>query len=288
MSYRKDVIPLDEAFPFNLFRTSGTLLSDTRLHFHDCLELDFILSGNGINQIETTSYPVEVGDLYVINNLEHHMAFNNHQLEILVIVFDPALIGGFHTYDDAYLHPFFNRSVRFKNRISPTDNLYHQLKALVFQIEGEWQLKDVGYPLVIKAMLLQLLALLYRHYVSEDALSLSSEQQQFRQSFERIRDAIHYIHEHYTTTISLEALAAISSMNKSYFSTFFKSVMGQTVTGYVDILRLQQARFLLNTSNLSITEVALASGFSNLSFFNRRFKSYYGCVPRDFKKKTSL
>jgi len=51
-SYRKDVIPLNDDFKFNLLRTLGADTVNSTLHFHDCLELNFVEAGSGINKIE--------------------------------------------------------------------------------------------------------------------------------------------------------------------------------------------------------------------------------------------
>ena len=66
MLFRKEIIPLDARYPFDVFPTSGVPAEQAVLHFHDCLEIDFVRSGAGTNIIESRRYAMRPGEFYAI------------------------------------------------------------------------------------------------------------------------------------------------------------------------------------------------------------------------------
>lgn len=282
MQFRKDIIPLSEDFPFNLFRTSGGS-AENGLHFHDCLEIDFVVGGEGVNRIEETEYAMSPGDIYVINHLEHHMAFETHALEMIVLVFDASFVAEPHEWSQEGLMAFYHRSLRFQNRIAPSDPEYAELKTIISRIDDEWRSRDAGYRLMTKALLMQLLALLFRRYARDEALG--DEQRRFRRAYASIRSAVHHLHVHYRETIRLEELAAVAAMNRSHFSTVFHQVMNRTVTQYIEQLRIEHACRLLDATHLPVQEIALESGWQNLSWFNRSFRRNTGFTPLGWRNR---
>lgn len=93
-----------------------------------------------------------------------------------------------------------------------------------------------------------------------------------------------YILEHYTDPISLEEVAIQAQMSPSAFSRFFQRQTQQSFSDFLGKLRLGQASQMLLQSDRSIAEVCFASGFGNLSNFNRRFKARYKMTPREWQK----
>lgn len=81
----------------------------------------------------------------------------------------------------------------------------------------------------------------------------------------------------------LDQLAAVANFSSFHFHRVFKALMGETVHAFVSRLRLQRAVHLMaHDPARSLTDVALASGFSSPSSFTRSFKQRYGAPPRAF------
>ena len=74
-------------------------------------------------------------------------------------------------------------------------------------------------------------------------------------------------------------------MNKNYFCRFFKEKAGKTPFAYLNEYRINQAAGELMKTDLPITEIALNSGFENMSYFIRQFKHYRGCTPSVFRQE---
>jgi DNA-bindng response regulator, araC family len=101
---------------------------------------------------------------------------------------------------------------------------------------------------------------------------------------EQIKKALFYIHENYSTDITLEDTAGAVFMNSSYFSALFKKELGQSFISYVNKLRMEKAIKLLDEERFKVVEIAHILGFRDVSYFNRVFKKYYGYVPSKHQK----
>lgn len=105
----------------------------------------------------------------------------------------------------------------------------------------------------------------------------------------RIGKVLDYINAHMAEDLPLETLADAACFSSFHFHRIFSSMTGETPAGYVNRLRLERSANLLITSpSVSITEIALACGFSSSATFSRSFKKHFG-IPasqvRDESKK---
>lgn len=99
-----------------------------------------------------------------------------------------------------------------------------------------------------------------------------------------ISKAIDYIGDHFLEPITLQDVLEHVSMSRATFSRQFSQFTGQSFTVFLQQFRLENCRRLLVESDHSITEAAFASGFQNLSHFNRLFRERWGMTPREFRK----
>ena len=95
---------------------------------------------------------------------------------------------------------------------------------------------------------------------------------------------ISYINENYNKTISLDTLAKISGYSKSRFSHIFSEYMDTTPIRYQNEIRLRNAREMLTSTQLSVSDIALSCGFSDPLYFSRVFKNKYNKTPTEFRK----
>jgi YesN/AraC family two-component response regulator len=95
-----------------------------------------------------------------------------------------------------------------------------------------------------------------------------------------------YIHEHQSEKIHLAHVASVVNLNTFYFRKIFKRVTGLNFTDYVARVRIENSKVLLANAELSVAEIALASGFQTITHFNRVFKKHSGCSPTAFRHQT--
>ena len=102
-------------------------------------------------------------------------------------------------------------------------------------------------------------------------------------SNDAVDQIMNYINEKFQTALTLEELAALVHFSPSYLSKLFHQTTGLTIKNYITIRRIEHARYLLINSELSIQEIAVNSGFPNVSHFNRVFRQQTGMSPLEFR-----
>lgn len=101
---------------------------------------------------------------------------------------------------------------------------------------------------------------------------------------QKIKTIMDFIKEHYTENISLAQTARICGYSEAYLSRMFHEYTGQTFTEYKQILCLEKAIDLLDTTNKSLTEISYETGFPNVKSFRKAFKEVMGKTPYEYKK----
>ena len=97
------------------------------------------------------------------------------------------------------------------------------------------------------------------------------------------KDVITYIQLHLDEELSLSHLATHFKKNASVLSNTFSKETGQTLTKFIHQTRIQEAIRLFNTTNLSVSEVALTVGYPDFSYFSKVFSKTVGCSPREYR-----
>jgi AraC-like DNA-binding protein len=100
-----------------------------------------------------------------------------------------------------------------------------------------------------------------------------------------LRSAVEYIHQHYGEKLGRKTVARVAGFAPGYFSQLFKKSERKTFEQYVQGLRLDRAKQLLETTALDAARVAELSGFSNPQYFSRAFRRSLGITPLDYRER---
>ena len=92
-----------------------------------------------------------------------------------------------------------------------------------------------------------------------------------------------YVRKNYMNNICLKELAEITYLSISALERRFKKYLGKTPKQFINEVRLENARRLLVETNLSIAEIANQSGFTDHSYFSRKFSHLFGQLPSVFR-----
>jgi AraC-like DNA-binding protein len=103
-----------------------------------------------------------------------------------------------------------------------------------------------------------------------------------------VRQAMAYVHQHYAEPISRDDMADHLGMSGDYLSHCFRTEVGMTPITYLNRYRVNKARVLLAESELNVTEVAMAVGFSDSGYFSRVFRRQVGVSPDAYRRSEGL
>jgi transcriptional regulator GlxA family with amidase domain len=135
-----------------------------------------------------------------------------------------------------------------------------------------------GYEFIVRECLSKICLHLSLLYQDKNNASLSTEQK-------RLKEMLHYIHEHYGEKISLEEIASSTHISKRECLRTFKKAMQLSPFQYLLKYRMMQSADLLKERpDLSISEIATLCGFDSASLFSAHFRRFYNVTPRNYRK----
>ena len=233
------------------------------LHWHENLELLFFLNGSALITSDTTQFTVSKGEVAVINsNNLHAITALDERCHYYCLIIDKSFCDSFSIHTD---------EVRFSNLVRDID-----ISARFNEIAIEMDNKPLYYKSAVKAFAVQILVLLCRkHIVSTDILS----EQKSNQQLNMVKDAINFIRHNYISPITIDEICSNIGFSKYYFCRAFKTITGQTAINYINFLRCENAKRLIETGRYNVSESAEKSGFNNLSYFSKTYKKYIGVLP---------
>lgn len=103
-----------------------------------------------------------------------------------------------------------------------------------------------------------------------------------------INEVITYVEQHYHETITVEHLANLCNLNRSYFTKIFKQATKSSPQDFIIKYRMTKAAEFLKLTDNSIKKISELVGYPNQLYFSKAFKIYYGISPREYRKKFQL
>ncbi len=254
-------------------------------HFHPEYELYYLLEGSRYYFIENESYLVEKGSLVIINRQQIHKtgpAGSALHERILIELSHAPFSTFFSKLSPLSLNDFF---CKYKGIWVLDENGQKYVEALLATMMTEIKNKCDHYEVLTMMKLTELLIYIIR--CNNESPNFSTAKPSDTPKHKMVHEVAHYIITHYQTTLSLEDLARRFFINKSYLSRIFKEVTGYTVNEFINVNRIKHAQNLLVSSDLTICEIAVLSGYESHTYFERVFKKYLDTSPLKYRKKNN-
>lgn len=285
---RRYQLDLDPRFPLAVRLLSFSTLSNTlRFNWHERLEIFVAAAGRGRFRMGDRVIDYACGDIVVVDNLKLHGLVDCHGIERhgVVINFLPELVcNPAFPCDSIYLLPFYARPPEAEPILRAKDRLSGEVHAALGKMVRCYFAESsspLGRQAACKAHLLEALYHLASHFGLADAPATEYDGRR-RQSLQFGR-LYEYLRENYSEPIKVSEAASMVGLSEFRFMKFFKKATGMTFVAYLTQLRLSQAHRALIESNLSIAEIAASVGFSDQSYFDRRFRLLYKQTPRQVR-----
>lgn len=261
----------------------GSMEGQTYLHFHDGFEIVYVNHGEGTFLIENQLYSMKAGDVFLIrsDSIHHPSPAEVKGYQCSVIIFNPELIRHHATLGPLVKDCFENPMplIQFHQPIIQAQ-FENCLSYLAIEIKSRQPL----YEQSSLAYLSQLLILIKREQQNIDKINPHYPSVGIKSQI-WMNGILNYLDEHYLThTITLQELADQALVSPEHFSRIFKKMTGMTLPSYVNLKKIHHAKQLLTTTQLSIQQVSESSGFNDVSYFTKKFKSVWGCQPSEIRR----
>lgn len=251
-------------------------------HVHQSLEIIYPLVDNYIAHVGSEKYEIQPGEIFFIpSGLPHELEPSGAGGTRLVFVIDMDVLSKLHGF--SYMMAFLSSPTLINEDIYGP--LYDELAQLLLKMCHEYFSPNVFREVNIYSDLLVFLSKYSSYCLSLDEYRLPPELGNGRQKHlnERLSVVFDYVDAHFTENITLEKTAAIAGFSKFHFSRLFKQCTGHNFYDYLCYRRIKNAETMLHIPGITITEVALQSGFSSLSTFNRTFRKLKDCTPSEYR-----
>jgi len=252
------------------------------LHKHFEYELNYVENAAGARRIVGDSVEI-IGDydLVLITGPELAHVWENHncasnQIREITIQFSPSL---------------FPEVILNKNQFKSIKMMFEKAqKGLAFSMSTIISVRPLlnflpheNQSFYALSHFLILLHELSRrdetHTLASSSFALTEPNMESR----RVKKVHDYLMVHYMEEIRLPQIASLAGMSEASFSRFFKLRTGKCFTDYLIDIRLGSAIRLLVDSEQTISEICFNCGFNNISNFNRIFKKWKNCTPKEFR-----
>lgn len=282
----------------NLFFTSDFMLNRTlpvtitrrdpkpefELHSHEFSELVIVYRGTGDHLIFGEKRKIEAGDVFLISGQTSHGYANLKDLALFNLMFDlhtpgnplPAFCGY-----PALRALFQWKPVMSSNvagfRLKPEE--LRPVLELLDEMEREQTEQRPNHPMALSALFVLLTVELGRFYKTSNPEPDHGSAEAFQRLLNEIaRDPC--------KVRSRESMAKAAGMSPSTLTRHFKSITGYAPNEFLISARLRKAALLLPNKDLSISEIAEQSGFSDSNYFCRQFRKHFGSSPVKYRNRT--
>ena len=249
------------------------------VHWHDEFEIIYVRSGFLTVSISGESYIGKTGEAFVVSpgNL-HLMGSQTGTVDYYTFLF-PLKYISFRTddmLDEKLLEPLNSGHLMICPRVKDTaKELCEQLVDIYMAKKDESESKittQVGTKIILLQFILEMWK---KGFVIENDTS-------GRNIVEK--EMVSYIQQNFTGKISLREFGEQFHLSEKYISRYFKEHFHITLSQYVTYLRLEHAKQLLQDTDIPVTDVAMQSGYQNVSYFIRSFQKAYAVSPLKYRK----
>lgn len=284
-------------YPVAIYHTNLTASNIKYIpwHWHDEVEVNIVLTGSALFRANDDTALLTPGYGQFVNHNTLHSVKpvdENTSCEFYSIVFHPAFLFGYGqtTLSSKYLTPI-TASSKWKHFILSQETDWHRHILDICQAISEaHKTQTFGYELYVKEQLCALwLNILQQFYTSGDIHILQTQLSGGTTTDEsRVKTAIRYMEQHHMEEVTLDDIAAAVHVSKSECCRCFKRTLHLTPFEYLMRFRIfEAARKMRYTDSMtqSIADLAFSVGFNNVSYFNRLFKQYLHCTPKEYRKQ---
>ena len=249
------------------------------VHWHDELEIIYVKSGFLTVNISGENYIGKPGDAFVVSpgNL-HFMGSQTGTVDYFTFLL-PLKYIAFRSddmLDDKLIEPLNSGHLMISPEIKDTVKEQCEQLARVYAAEIDKSESKITGQIRKKIVLLQFIHELWKKgfIVENDTTGRNTVE----------KEMVSYIQQNYTGKILLREFGEQFHLSEKYISRYFKEHFHITLSQYVTYLRLEHAKQMLQETDISVTEVAMQSGYQNISYFIRSFKKTYGVSPLKYRK----
>ncbi len=248
-----------------------------KYHYHDAVELYYLVSGSRYYFIKDKTYRVRPGELVTVCPYDIHATAATEQgaYERVLITFKKEYLA---QLSDAFGADIF-APVSEESRVVALSRAEQRwLEATLDALIEAYSSTDALSEAFVKSALVGILILL-----GKKSARVDDELLKMPAGAMLVSRVSGYISANFAQKISLRSIAAEFFVSPSYLSRTFSRITGVTITEHINAVRIKESERLLLTGGATVSVIAESVGFSSQTHFERVFKSVTHTRPLDFR-----
>ena len=242
-------------------------------HYHKELEIIRILEGVFRLNLDDETIEARAGDIIFVNEGVCHSGSPENCI-YECIVFDVHHLLSQNEICRNYIRLITKHQLIVQNHFTRENRTFHRIVGHLFSSMGH---SEPGSELITMGTLFEIFGLIYQKKLYVEKSSSKSSRRMMQ-----LKPVLEYIDSNYSRAITLEELSRIAGMSPKYFCNFFRSIIHRTPIDYLNYYRIERACSELTTSQVTLSEAAYRCGFSDVSYFIKKFRQYKGTTPHRY------
>lgn len=280
-SLQEEGVPLSEFRRFPLQVLSKNRRQPVDFHSHDVFEFEAVISGSVWLGTNGRSHRAGAGDSWFGSPTQSHSLRPVPEVYLYSVKFSPSLVLSMGDYATRLLDPFVRGVVgsALPLRFSRLDR--EQVIGLLGMLKGEKLRRETDWTEISKALFSALLQIIYRNWF-DAMVRLGQRPSVSRQSLPY--EVLMFLDANHPEPLDMASVAGKFELSPSRLRAIFRDHFGQSMKSYLTLRRILHARELL-ANGVTVTETALACGWSEVSLFQKAFRKEMGIPPSKYGRK---
>lgn len=268
-----------EGLPVNVITAD---IRDYPIHFHDDMEVVYVLEGTVKLKNGHYTYTLKEGDIFILNDREIHSFYHNDEPNMVMML----------QMDLSYFSKFYGNlqnSFFVTGMDDDDDESLEALRGVLAQIMLEILMKGYGYEYKVIEGVHNLLANLmanFRYFSMEDGKFVNEAKNMGNKVLAgRLNRITNYMYDNYTRRLTLNEIAEMEHLSIYYLSHVIKEATGLSFQELLSFIRVEESEKLLLGTNKKIGVIAEESGFSAIRYYIKYFIKWFGMHPLEYREK---
>lgn len=236
-------------------------------HWHDYFELEIVLDGSGEHIYNNRNYTLSRGSIYLMSYYDFHELSAKEDMQILKLQFNENVLP--HELNDF----LFLRHNRFCCTVDEKE-IQHIIK-LFDVLKSEETHGGLFSETLIKNLIAEIIITVVRNSSQDEKSVMPS----------LLQKAVAYVRNNFRESLTLGQLAKHCNVTPNYLGVQFTKKMGISFSDYINTVRLRYACNLLDSTDLTVKEIAFACGYNSVEHFGYTFKKILSDSPLNYKKR---
>ncbi len=275
----KEKIVYKNELPVNVITAN---IEEYPIHFHDDMEVVYVLEGNIMMRNGYYTYSLRQGDIYILNDREMH-SFESTGEDNMVMMLQMDLTY-FSRYYDNLKNNFFVTDTE-----DDSDGSLEVLRNILARIMMEILQKGYGYEHKVIESTHNLIACLmadFQYFVMEDGKFKNESRNKGNKILAgRLNRITDYMYDNYNRKLTLSEIAEREHLSIYYLSHIIKEATGLSFQDLLSYIRVEESEKLLLGTNKKIGAIAEETGFSAVRYYIKHFEQWFGMHPLEYRKK---